>query len=231
MRKVFFNDMVQQTRDVIEGRITQFRSIISPHPTYDKRIGVCWKGYAYGIRCGRIQDDYMNFVSGTEYNRSCRRFRVGEVVAVAQSYKTIREALPYSERAKFYCDVVKAHFPDSATHKDYDEIAGWHNKMFVKAEYMPHKICIKSVRMERLRDISDEDCLKSGVVDVEPRIKGAMRLFYPCEHLKSVAKEVGWGRVFSSPRLAFASLFEKINGDGTWVRDPYVWVYDFELLK
>lgn len=39
---------------------------------------------------------------------------------------------------------------------------GWDNKMFVRAEHMPHRIRITDIRVERLQDISDEDCLRKA---------------------------------------------------------------------
>ena len=36
---------------------------------------------------------------------------------------------------------------------------------------------------------------------------------------------------FRTPQEAFAILIDKINGKGTWESNPYVWVYDFELVK
>lgn len=226
MRKIYFNDMVQQTRDVIEGRVTQIRQIITcPNTFRGKQVAGfhVYKRKSDGLisEICLYDEDERDFDEG----QIVPRYKAGEVVAVAQSYKTIREALPYSERAKFYCDVVKAHFPDSATHKDYDEIAGWHNKMFVKAEYMPHKICIKSVRVERLRDISDEDCLNEGIIKRWHAPAGRNYYYIPNVEVKSTRD------VYDSPKEAYASMIEKVCGRGTWARDPYVWVYDFELLK
>lgn len=45
-----------------------------------------------------------------------------------------------------------------------------------------------------------------------------------------VAK-VGWGRVYDTPREAFADLIEKVSGIGTWKSNPYVFAYEFELVK
>lgn len=224
MKKIMFNDEVLLTSAVLEGRKTNTRRIVSESlvDEYDNWL-----------------DDVMciEVPSGTTYEKiedfliKRSRYRVGEIVAIAQSYETIQKSLPYSERSKFYCDVMKAHFPNSATHKDYYEIAGWHNKMFVKAELMPRRIQMTNLRAERLQDISDEDCLKEGVVISEPRIKGGVRMYYPCEYLKSCANKIGWGRVYHTPREAFASLIDKVGKKGDWDKNPFVFVYDFELVK
>lgn len=34
-----------------------------------------------------------------------------------------------------------------------------------------------------------------------------------------------------TPRKAYAELIDKINGKGTWKRNPYVFVYNFKLIK
>ena len=85
-----FNDKFLLTKAVLEGRKTQTRRIIIPQPIYKDNCGICWKGYAYGLKLiNEPFGSYDNFISGTEYDKSCRRYRKGEIVAVAQSYKTV----------------------------------------------------------------------------------------------------------------------------------------------
>ena len=38
------------------------------------------------------------------------------------------------------------------------------------------------------------------------------------------------GNCFNTPREAFAHLIDKVSGKGTWDKNPYVFVYDFELV-
>ena len=56
-------------------------------------------------------------------------------------------------------------------------------------------------------------------------------MYYPCEYLKSCANKIGWGRVYHTPREAYAVLIDKVSGKGTWDKNPWVWAYDFELVK
>ena len=74
-------------------------------------------------------------------------YKVGEVVAIAQSYK---EVYPNAD-----FEMVGDEF--------MTESAGWTNKMFVRADLMPHRIMITDVKIERLQELSDEDCTKEGV--------------------------------------------------------------------
>lgn len=128
-------------------------------------------------------------------------YKVGEVVAVAQCY----------------LDVDCPQF-DKFGH----DVPGNTNKMFVKAERMPHKIKIINVRIERLQDISDEDCLHEGIWQ-----------FYDNKNLFYVSKNIGYAPTVAFPSAceAFAYLIDMVSGKGAWEINPYVWVYDFELVK
>ena len=131
-------------------------------------------------------------------------YKGGEVVAVAQCYLDV--ACPQFD--KFGCDV-----------------AGNTNKMFVKAELMPHKIKITNVRIERLQDISDEDCLREGIAYYIPASRQNAEGGFGFQSPK------GGLFLFDTAREAFAALIDKVSGKGTWETNPYVWVYGFELVE
>lgn len=127
------------------------------------------------------------------------RYEVGEVVAVAQCYN----------------DVVRE-FTDLAF------VPGSTNKMFVRADLMPHQIRITGIRCERLRDISDGECIKEGVR------AGSQALEYPYYFIDTKRFLIC---DYKSPRRAFAALIDKVSGRGTWDCNPWVMVYEFELVK
>lgn len=199
MQKIMFNDRYGLTDAVIEGRKTMTRRLVSD------RLWEIWTDY----------DDFCNSVIGgiarggtsvsREYYHECDffkdkcRYKVGEVVAVAQCYN----------------DVVRE-FTDLAF------VPGSTNKMFVRADLMPHQIRITGIRCERLQDISDEDCVKEGV-----RV-GSQALEYPYYFIDTKQFLIC---DYKSPRRAFAALIDKVSGRGTWDRNPWVVVYEFELVK
>ena len=149
------------------------------------------------------------------------RYKVGEIVAVAQDYKQIYANMIIDFSTHNY------HLPreDSAEkfREKYEETAGWTNKMFVQSELMPHQVRITNVRLERLQDISEEDCIKEGVIKFEGRFDWNFGFY-----------ENKWGKIphlFESERSAFACLIDRVSGKGTWDRNPYVFVYDFKLVR
>lgn len=132
-------------------------------------------------------------------------YRVGDVVAIAQAYKDI--------------------YNDDYHIGLYGRTAGWKNKMFVKAELMPHHIKITNIRVEHLQDISDDDYLREGVfekkLEYTPSGYNPNRTYYTFD---------GVDYSFNDARDAFAALIDKVSGKCTWKSNPLVFVYEFELL-
>lgn len=198
MQKAFFNDKYQQTDAVIEGRKTMARQIMA---------GI---DFPVNMVMGRAlpdKDGKIYAVANGENIIVKLRYKVGEVVAVAQCYYNA-----FSSR----CDIPVY---------GADRTPGWLNKMFVRADLMPHQIRITGIRCERLQDISDEDCMKEGVVDVTYFKTGGR----PYELFALPGHE--YEETFNTPRQAFAALIDKVCGRGTWDLNPWVVAYEFELVK
>lgn len=196
-----FNDRYGLTQAVIEGRKTMTRRMISGSPLLP----------ADHIEEVRYFAGFIQIVAndGETLLEVKSRYKIGEVVAVAQSYN----------------EVVRE-FTSLAL------VPGSTNKMFVKAELMPHQIRITGIKCERLQDISDAECMKEGVVG------GIIGYYVPGIKCKDWSKESyvdtedgrTW-KLFPTPREAFASLIDKVSGRGTWARNPWIVAYEFELVK
>lgn len=94
--------------------------------------------------------------------------------------------------------------------------------MFVAADKMTHQIRITDVRVEKLQDVSDECCLKEGL-----EWDGKAQKYY-AGYVKETGKKNWLG---NTPREAFARLINKVSRKDVWNENPYVFVYDFELVK
>ncbi|WP_317341821.1 hypothetical protein [Alistipes dispar] len=135
------------------------------------------------------------------------KYNLGEIMAVAQSYRDIG-----AECFETDASILRA--------PELHRMAGWANKMFVKSELMPRRIRITGIKGERLQDISNADCLKEGI-----RYFPEINKFY----FEDIRREEGF--YFDNPREAFAALIDKVSGRGTWASNPWVVVYEFDLLK
>lgn len=198
MQKILFNDKYGLTKAVLEGRKTQTRRI----------------AYADYIRfpntCIGLKDYNRNklFLKDGSLIVARSHYKIGEEIAVAQSYD------------KFATDIEY----DSVELKKMIRSEGWKNKMFVKADLMPHRIRITNIRAERLQYISDEDCIAEGIKKNPEVLRGMWEFSY-------IKGETLKFEMSTTPREAYAKLVDHISGKSTWESNPYVFVYEFELIK
>lgn len=105
----------------------------------------------------------------------------------------------------------------------------WANKMFVKVNLMPHHIEITGIKVERLQDISDEDCLKEGIVRQEV-ISDESPFLYAYDAFLNGDNKYFASQWFKTPKEAFAALIDKVSGKCTWESNPFVFAYEFVLV-
>jgi hypothetical protein len=160
------------------------------------------------------------------------------VTGEAKTKKTGKPKVSWCEvrnQKPIYC----ADHPAKPTHTPADPSPGvtyppfyqWHKKnaRFLPAWASRITLELKSARVERLQDISEEDAKAEGVTPLNG--------WYDCES----------GMVVSTPRAAadfnvdtatcprdyrgaYAVLWDQINGPGSWAANPYVWALEFKVL-
>ena len=205
MKKIMFNDRYGLTQAVIEGRKTVTRRIVSDK-LWDR-----WTDYddfCNSVSCGPSTPVVRQYYNEFEFFKDNLPYRIGEIVAVAQCYADIHSELMIGD----FGDARYDSFKNAVVH----DKAGWHNKMFVQADLMPHQIRITSVRPKRLQDITEEDCMKEGVRFVE----NSDGYF-----------SNGISDGYTTPISAFAALIDEISGRRIWERNPFVWRIEFKLVK
>jgi hypothetical protein len=194
MKKIMFSDKYGLTQAVLEGRKTQTRRIAD---TAGRLRDITVRQALEEVNKGRA----CLFDEGRPLALSA--YKLGETIAIAQKYAD----LAYD--GEFFRLLGKVIFEK-----------GCHNKMFVKADFMPHRIRITNIRVERLQDISEEDCIAEGVWrDDNVGLEGTTYWYHGLANSS-----------LRTPQEAYASLIDRISGKGTWESNPYVFVYDFELI-
>ena len=216
-KKIMFNDKYCLTQAVLEGRKTMTRRIVT-----DKKLHY-WKCSCPDMVIVRVpesqklktDDDNTYFgikdkISSEYYcDTITSPYKAGEVIAIAQSYLDLSLA-------------EVSQWKSNGNKTTINSLAGWTNKLFVKSELMPHHIRITNIKIEKLQDISNKDCLKEGIY------KG--QCGSADTHFMDVYYYKGDIQPYCTPRGAFAALIDKVSGKGTWSSNPYVFVYEFELV-
>lgn len=203
MQKIMFNDKYGLTDAVLAKRKTQTRRIITNKDMLEiiKKFDSPASLFLVYDRFVLNPDLRKRFID----NRRVMRYQMNETVAIAQSYADI---------------TPQADWANSMIRK---EEIGWNNKMFVRAEDMPHHIRIAKIRIERLQDISDEDCIAEGI----QKYPDVYNYMWGFSYIKGAALKF---ELSTTPREVYANLIDRISGKGTWESNPYVFVYDFELI-
>ncbi len=194
-----FNDKYLLTQAVLDRTKTMTRRVLKvPKTCNNKEV------YSFNILTNNAGTQCVDLVdeNGDVLGSWKPHYEVGEIVAIAQSYKEIYPNADF--------EMVGDGF--------MTESAGWTNKMFVRANLMKRHIMFTDAKVERLQSISDDDILREGVWQLG-------EVFY-------VSKAVGEAPdvAFLTAREAFWYLIDKVSGKGTWESNPFVVAYSFELV-
>lgn len=217
MKKIMFNDKYRLTDAVLIGRKTQTRRILNPTMLFErlntyegwtKESIADWKESCKD-RLYKAEGEELKEM--LDYALEHSLYKVGENVAIAQRY------IDLADNDEFYrlCGIHGMPLECIKFEK------GCKNKMFVKADLMPNRIRITDIRAERLQDICEDDCLAEGIWEAHNIGLKGVTYWYT-----SLANSP-----YRTAKEAYAALIDKISGKGTWAFNPYVFVYEFELIK
>jgi len=207
-----FKDRFGLTEAVLAGRKTMTRRIIPDIEIDWNRRGVVQLpvgGFEHDVLFMDVRQ-ILPDAGRSDYSAPKKyqpKYERGEIIAVAQSYHELN-------KRGFIA-------PEWCEHSCEDS-AGYENKMFVRADLMPHRIRITDIQLQRLNNISDEDCIREGITKGDFK-DFPQQMYFPYKGCKDT--EVMW-----TPQGAFSILIDKICGKGTWDSNPWVYVYTFELL-
>lgn len=221
MKKIMFNDKYGLTEAVLERRKTQTRRILNPTmlferlDTYEgwtKESIADWKESCKDRLYKAEGEELKEMLS---YALEHSPYKVGDKIAIAQRY------IDLADNDEFYrlCGIHGMPLECIKYEK------GYKNKMFVKADLMPYHIHINNVRIERLQDISEEDCLAEGIDEIYDTNVDDPKEFYGYAYLPDASPCLV--HCYCEAKEAYAALIDKLSGKGTWASNPFVFVYEF----
>ena len=102
-------------------------------------------------------------------------------------------------------------------------IGKWQRARFLPKELAIHFLKIKSIRVERLQEISEADAIAEGITE-----------YGPFGEFKGSKRKEGGGTpyyAFQKASRAFQDLWESIHSEESWKANPFVWVIEFERTE
>lgn len=97
-----------------------------------------------------------------------------------------------------------------------DDRTRWTPSIFMPRWASRITLEITDVRIERLQDISEEDCIAEGINNIMAA--------------NAVGKDPVSHILLPAAVHGYAYLWESINGPGSWNANPWVWVIEFERV-
>lgn len=213
-------------RAILDGRKTQTRRVVKPQPNpVDPR-------YCGVVAAAFRQGDFAWANKGGSRTISCKPNGPTGWAEENSPYGKLGDRLWVRETFSGpYCFEAQDGFPAYPTSKWGRSSGLWY---WADGEpthgdwtrprpsiHMPRWACrilleITGVRVERLNDISRDDAMAEGIV-------------YQPDGGFGLADSTHYN--FADPRFSYQSLWESINGAGSWDANPWVWVVEFRRLQ
>jgi len=209
---LFSTEMVQA---ILAGRKTQTRRIVK-FPNYHPSI------LEKQLDKLTVKDNEVFDGNNESIGKLRAKYgNVGDVLWVRESFHYVLDA----ETLEFL------EYGYKATRELHDKKGKWKPSI-----HMPKDACrlflkIKDIRIERLHDISEKAAVAEG-------IKFHYDEIFKCnsyKHYTMNAQHHGDPEhdypSTVDPKKSFQSLWHKINGPTSWVKNPWVWVIEFERIE
>jgi hypothetical protein len=191
---IFSTPMVQA---ILEGRKTQTRRVIKVDDAPEN-----WEISRAGTSIVRTEP----------YDVKLPRYAAGDILWVREAWcKNENPNSPNYGGYEYYADYEGAHC---------QSLIKWRSPIFMPREAARLFLKVKTVRVERLHDITENDARNEGVKDPYDYQEPS---YYNQPHVRGM--EIN--------KSAFAGLWDSLNakrGYG-WDTNPLVWVYEFEKFN
>lgn len=193
---------------ILEGRKTHTRRIVKPQPPVDQTFANClfkptalfqWSDEPQPVgsrECVRWPAD-----GGIR----CPYGQPGDRLWVKETFATLgtKDRGPVVYRA------------DIADGERVRVDAPWRPSIFMPRKFSRILLEITNIRVERLQDISEDDCLDEGIEQRWTCINPGAGSY---AHDNDVIDD-------------YCKLWESINGVGSWYANPWVWVVAFKRIE
>ena len=201
---------------ILSGQKMQTRRLVKPEPwgvmrpRAGEEIWPCGFKYAPGSK-----------TNGTPYKLTCPHGKVGDQLWVKETWAAglCGDGLKPSELSEAFYNKYggvwyKADGAGPPPGKPITPMGKTRQSIFMVRWASRIQLEITNIRVERLNDISEEDAQKEGVLPWEVGYT---------DYLDD--------RKFTlSAKESFKTLWQSINGAGSWKENPWVWVVEFNKL-
>lgn len=231
-------EAIEQSRGPLAMTEANYRKVVAREKTQTRRIlngAVCTDKDAYR------DDKSITWYGGygvRDWN--VPKYQPGEIYYLPEPVQLVK----FSEHAAF-CTMkylwtgtfTKRWISDEITDKVIARKRGWNaptTARFMLKAFAREFVRIKSVKVERVRDITPEDAIAEGCDPSEGALGNDIIDFDLDMNLQFKTDDHGKAYVVRPPARPirrFKHLWNSIHGANAWNANPWVWAYEFERLE
>lgn len=198
-KPILFN--TEMVRAIFDGKKTQTRRVVGD-------VGIAQYFDIWTYHKKKRQAVFMGFEKPIYINY---KYDISDILYIKETWAVNPE---FSDEI-----IYKADDTDDDWKINYENF-NWKPSLFIPKEYARLFLKVTNVRVERLQDISNEDCLKEGV---KRNVDGAGKNWY--------SSSLDIEAEYDNPIYPFRLIWNKTAKDGyKWEDNPYVFVYEFEKI-
>lgn len=220
---IFSGPMV---RAILDGRKSQTRRIINPdtwNPASSEFSGRFRLG-AYSDKVG-LQAYFEHIDTGNWFGTKCPYDQPGGRIWVKENFAVQPELWAESHLLQpihYLADSDPREIEDYAV-KSSRFMPRWASRITLE---------ITGIRVERLQDISEQDAIAEGIECRNVIVGSNCDSGYQYEVWEDRYFYDGCqDEILESSTDAYESLWNKLNGPGSWDKNPWVWVIEFRRIE
>lgn len=224
MKPILFN--TEMVRAILDGRKTVTRRCIKPKYS---NTHFEYRTDKYGTQFVEMQNDEEGITYGVHEDGSCWRgmkgflipkpkYEVGDTLYVREAWSNYEERTPYYLYKANYEDGQEG-FWFEQEQENWIDLPKWKPSIHMPKEAARIFLRVTNVRIERLREITTEDCFNEGALTSESYHNFDDDLMQPCVPFDFFERL--WNSKIKKNEL---------NQYG-WDANPYVFAYEFEVIS
>ena len=219
MKPILFN--TEMVKAILNGRKTQTRRLIKNN----KKAGLLEnEGYFYRDKFSYTATNNFDDFGKNKIVKLCSKYQTGDILYVREkSYFVDCDC-----QCPWQCSPQGWYATDEVSYSGIRCSVETIPSIHMRKEMARIFLKVTNVGVERLQDISDDDCIKEGISEVG---------FYPDEGYPlctgyMAGKDDGKTALANTPQKPFSELWNSTAKDGyKYLDNPYVFVYTFEVIN
>ncbi len=251
-RPILFS--TELVKEILAGRKTMTRRIMNPQPSEEFAPSKCQ--IYEPARYDKNGDMYQGSpifgcydINGEDEGYKSKYGQIGDFLWVREAWADVTDAFDEADEIRnvaFRADnsvwdcygqmVYLEQLGDSGI-----EVKKWKPSIHLPKFASRLTLEIKDIRVERIQDISEKDAIAEGVSPLftQAEINAKGRYWKELDLNPMPWKNYLWntkkdnGSQFSSCKTAkesFKTLWFQINGEKSWIENPWVWVIEFQKI-